>query len=141
MLSDDKFSIEDPLEACSKIEMPVLGDDIFRLLILENSTQPEKLVLFVWTITDSTLKKLLRLLRRTIWNRRLSARRQKNEVSHAAPAVLPEAWLTRCLCIRATLEAPAIGAVEAVLTLVGQASFTDQLHICALTLTILLSAF
>lgn len=56
VLSDDKFSIEAPLEACSKIEMPVLGDDVFRLLIL-NSTQPEKLALFVWAIIDSTLKK------------------------------------------------------------------------------------
>ncbi len=45
-----------------------------------------------------------------------------------------EAWLTRRICIRTTLEAPAIGAAEAVLTSVGQANFIDQFHIYTLTL-------
>ncbi len=45
-----------------------------------------------------------------------------------------EAWLIRRLFIRAILEAPAVGAAEAVLTLVGQANFIDQLHVCTPTL-------
>lgn len=139
VLSDDKFSIEDPLEACSKIEMPILRDDVFRLLILENSTQPEKLAPFVGAITDSTLKKIIVALAANHMEQVIirSETEERGVTRHAygiAVGLESEAWLTCRLCIRAILEAPAIGAAEAVLALVGQANFIDQLHIWTLTL-------
>lgn len=139
VLSDDKFFIADPLEACSKIEIPVLRDDVFRLLILEYSTQPEKLAPFVEAVTDSTLKKIIEALAENHMEQviiRLETEEQgvTRRTCGVVGGLESEEWLTRRLCIQAILEKPAIGAAEAVRTLVDRPNFIDQLHIWMLTL-------
>lgn len=119
--------------------MPVLRDDVFRLLILENSTQPEKLAPFVGAITDSTLKKIIEALaanhmEQVIIRSETEEQGVTRRTCGIADGLESESWLTCRLCIQAILEAPAIGATKAVLALVGQANFIDQLHIWTLAL-------
>lgn len=139
VLSDDNLSIANPLEACSMVEVPGLRDDVFRLLILENYTQPEKLTPFIGAITNPTLQKIAAALAEGHMEQVVVCSETEEQgvtrlICGIADGLESEAWLTHRLCIRLILKKPAIGSAEAVRTLVGQPNFIDQLHIWTLTL-------
>lgn len=140
VLSNDKLSIANPLEACSKIKSSAIRDDIFRLLILDNYEEPEKLIPYVESIKDETLRKIAVALANGHMEQVIILTEDKKHgvVSHTCGIVEgleSEAWLTHRLCIRTISKHPARGSAKVVRALVGQPNFVDQLCIWSLSLT------
>jgi hypothetical protein len=140
VLSDDKLSIANPLEACSKISSSALRDNIFRLLVLDNYEESGKLIPYVELIKDETLRKIAAALASGHMEQViiLTESRKYGVVSHTcgiAEGLESEAWLTHRLCIRTISKHPARGSAKVARALVEQPNFVDQLCIWSLSLT------
>ena len=134
ILSDYNMFITDPLVLCHSICNPVLKDDVFRLLILNNFATPDRLSPYVESISNPTLKVIATSIVTEHIDEiiTIESKIQNNITCFSykfADGMETESWLIRRLCALKITSFPICNLSKTISTLVVQPNFVDQLYI------------
>lgn len=134
ILSDFDLLTEDPLMLCQNIKNTVLRDDVFRILILENFSTPDKLVPYVEMVSDLTLKNIaISIATGRLEDIIIESKSRQNNITYynceIAVGMETEEWLTKRLCLLKMNSLPIYNFSKTITELVESPNFIDQLYI------------
>lgn len=134
VLSDYNVLTGEPLILCGNIKNVVLRDDVFRLLILHNFFNPDKLNPYLELISDPTLKKIaISVATGHLEDVITESKTRQNNITcyncEIVAGMETEEWLTKRLCILKLNILPICNLSKTIAELVQQPNFVDQLYI------------
>jgi len=134
ILSDFNILITDPLELCHSIGNVILRDDVYRLLILKNFTTPDRLLPYLESISDPTLKKITTsIVTGHLDDVIIKSESVQGNITYYnykfADGMETEEWLIRRLCVLSLISLPICNLSKTIKDLVEPPNFIDQLYI------------
>lgn len=132
VLSDYNEIGEEPLILCSRINDPIIRDDLCRLFILEYFEIPDKLCPFIDLISDVTLKKIAVAVKDNHINEIISVKKVEqhkliNYTFEVTRGLESEDWLIRRLCALAIFSLNVSNGTITIKKLIVTPNIIDQL--------------
>lgn len=130
VLSDYNVISEEPSILCSRINNPIIRDDLCRLFILEYFETPNKLCPYIDLISDETLKKIAVAVKDKHLNEIISVKKVKyNYTFEVTRGLEAEDWLIKRLCALVIYSLNVSNATIIIKKLIDTPNIIDQLLI------------